>query len=66
MAILHMTAMGTPARLFGYLTSMIPMPILLALHPYAMPDELALNVIARLDRYLDWIPAETAQSSTAA
>jgi periplasmic divalent cation tolerance protein len=35
-------------------------------HPYALPELLALDVAAGLDRYLDWIRAETRPSGAAA
>lgn len=28
-------------------------------HPYALPEVIALDVVAGLDRYLDWVHAET-------
>jgi len=28
-------------------------------HPYALPEVLAVNVAAGLDRYLDWVRSET-------
>ncbi len=34
-------------------------------HPHAVPEVLALNVIAGLDRYLDWVRAETTQPGSA-
>lgn len=33
---------------------------IVALHPYALPEVLALDVVAGLDRYLAWIDFETA------
>ena len=32
---------------------------IIALHPYALPEVIALEVVAGLDRYLDWIEMET-------
>jgi periplasmic divalent cation tolerance protein len=33
-------------------------------HPHAVPEVLALDVVAGLDRYLDWVRAETMPSGS--
>jgi periplasmic divalent cation tolerance protein len=39
---------------------------LVCVHPYALPEVLALDVAAGLDRYLDWVRAETTLSGASA
>ena len=39
---------------------------LVSTHPYTVPEVIALDVVAGLDRYLDWVRAETALSGAAA
>ncbi len=34
---------------------------IVSVHPYAVPEVLALDVVSGLDRYLDWVRNETAQ-----
>jgi periplasmic divalent cation tolerance protein len=36
---------------------------ILALHPYELPEVIALDVVAGLDRYLTWIDAQTQPAS---
>lgn len=35
-------------------------------HPYGLPEVIALDVVAGLDRYLDWVHSETAPAGTPA
>ncbi len=39
---------------------------IVSVHPYALPEILALDVVAGLDRYLDWVLTETRQPGAAA
>ena len=32
---------------------------IVALHPYELPEVIAVEVVAGLDRYLDWVSAQT-------
>ncbi len=39
---------------------------IVSVHPYAMPEIIGLDIVAGLDRYLDWVRAETMPAGTSA
>jgi len=39
---------------------------IVCVHPYAVPEVLALDVVAGLERYLDWVHNETRSAGAAA
>jgi len=39
---------------------------IVTVHPYAVPEIIGANVVAGLDRYLDWVRDETAPAGTSA
>jgi periplasmic divalent cation tolerance protein len=39
---------------------------IVSVHPYAVPEVIALDVAAGLDRYLDWVRSETVPAGTSA